>query len=142
MADLAPAPGDPCAVANAVNNRGQAVGADFVCGQDNINAMLWQNGHAYNLNTLIAPIRLHLTEAFFISPRGQIACIGVLPNGDSRVVLVTPSPGSARHALARTNSNRPVATRSPVPTPDVRANGGLAAWPQRWIDQRFGPTLP
>lgn len=136
MLDLPPAPSDRCTVANAINNRGQAVGADSVCGGDNVNAMLWENGQAYNLNNLIPPTPLHLTEAFFISPRGQIACIGTLPNGDSRVVLVTP----AGNAVPRTNVNRPVTSRA-VPTPDVRDNGA-STWREGRIFQRFAPTLP
>lgn len=125
MLDLPPAPGEKCSQASSINARGQAVGADFNCGGDNVNAMLWQNGHAYNLNSLIAPTRLHLNEAFFISARGQIACLGTLPNGDRRVALVTPAHGAATQASAPAVTSRSAANSNPVPTPAVRDNHDL-----------------
>jgi probable HAF family extracellular repeat protein len=135
MLNLPPAPGETCSQANSINARGQAVGADFNCGGDNINAMLWQNGHAYNLNNLIAPTRLHLNEAFFISARGQIACLGTLPNGDQRVALVTPAHGAAPPPSAATITNRPAATSNPVPTPAGRDHHDLlATLPERLLE--------
>jgi hypothetical protein len=125
MLDLPPAPGEKCSQASSINARGQAVGADFNCGGDNVNAMLWQNGHAYNLNSLIAPTRLHLNEAFFISARGQIVCLGTLPNGDKRVALVTPAHGAATQASAPAVTSRSAANSNPVPTPAVRDNHDL-----------------
>jgi probable HAF family extracellular repeat protein len=107
MRDLPPTGGDPCSDADAINDAGQAVGADDDCQGDNLNAMLWENGSALNLNSLIGPIPLHLTEAFYISPRGQIACIGTLANGDSRIVLLIPAPPTAPNQNVR-------ASRTPV----------------------------
>jgi probable HAF family extracellular repeat protein len=118
MLDLPPVPGDRCSQANVINARGQVAGADVDCRNgNNLNAVLWQHGHAYNLNSLIAPTQLHLNEAFFISARGQIACLGTLPNGDQRVALLTPihGSGSALTATSRSHTNRNV-----VPTPAVR----------------------
>jgi probable HAF family extracellular repeat protein len=136
MLDLPPAPGDRCSQANSINARGQAVGADFNCRTgDNVNAMLWQNGHAYNLNSLIAPTRLHLTEAFFISAHGQIGCLGTLPNGDFHVVLVTPAHGAATQPFAPAVTNRPSANSNPVPTPAVRDNHHLLVpLPERMLE--------
>ena len=103
-------------------------------GGDNVNAMLWQNGHAYNLNSLIAPTRLHLNEAFFISARGQIACLGTLPSGDDRVALVTPAHEAAQ-AFAPAVTNRSAANSDPAPTPAVRGNHDLrVTLPERILE--------
>ena len=97
MQDLPPTGGDQCSKANAINARSQAVGADTSepcsTGQ-NLNAMLWENGSSFDLNSLIAPSPLHLNEAFFISASGEIACLGTLPNGDQRVAVLTPIAGA------------------------------------------------
>jgi hypothetical protein len=99
--------------------------------------MLWENGHAYNLNNLIAPSPLHLNEAFFISARGQIACLGTLPNGDQRVALVTPVHGAAAQASAPTVTNRAAANSNPVSTPTVRDNPDLlVTLPERILEGR------
>jgi probable HAF family extracellular repeat protein len=92
MRSLPPAKGDRCAKAFMINAHDQIVGADFDCQTGkNVNAMLWEHGTAYNLNTLVRPTRLHLTEAFFISANGEIACMGTLPNGNTRVAVLTPN---------------------------------------------------
>jgi probable HAF family extracellular repeat protein len=106
MQDLPPIGGDLCSQANVINARGQVVGADSDCGNQNLNAVLWQNGSSFDLNTLLAPIALHLTEAFFISPSGEIACLGTLPNGDSRVAILTPIAG-ADGRFAPTSATQP-----------------------------------
>ena len=94
-------------------------------GGDNVNAMLWQNGHAYNLNNLIAPTRLHLNEAFFISARGQIACLGTLPNGDHRVALVTPPTKPLKRSLLQSPTGQPrTATRLPLPRSAATTTSG------------------
>jgi probable HAF family extracellular repeat protein len=107
--DLPPSGGDPCSDAYVINDAGQAVGADDDCQGDNLNAMLWENGSAFNLNSLVGATPLHLTEAFFISVRGQIACIGTLPNGDSHVVLLIPASATTRDRRARATRTRAVA---------------------------------
>jgi probable HAF family extracellular repeat protein len=95
MRDLPPSGGDPCANAFVINARGQAVGNDTDCAGTGLNAMLWQDGSAHNLNDLVNSTSLHLTEAFFISARGEIACLGTLPNGDEHVVLLRPASGAS-----------------------------------------------
>jgi probable HAF family extracellular repeat protein len=122
MHDLPPASGDPCANAYSINDRGQAVGNDTDCNGNSLNAMLWQNGSAFNLNSLVAPTALHLDEAFYISPNGEIACMGTLPNGDVHVALLAPAPAAARDRVARVRFRHPqiLASRRAVAIRDPR----------------------
>jgi probable HAF family extracellular repeat protein len=114
MRDLPPSGDDPCANAFAINERGQAVGNDTDCAGHGLNAMLWENGSAFNLNSLIGSTALHLTEAFFISARGEIACLGTLPNGDEHVALLTPGSG------ASASGSRAAAAAVSISTSDSR----------------------
>ena len=110
--DLPPTGGDPCSNAYAINDARQAVGADTDCQGNNLNAMLWGTGSAFDLNSLVGSTPLHLVEAFYISPRGQIACIGTLPNGDSHVVLLIPARAMARDQWARASHTNALAARA------------------------------
>jgi hypothetical protein len=85
-----------------VNTGGQAVGSDTDCRGRNLAAVLWEHGSAYDLNRLIGRFPVHLDEAFYISNRGEIACLGTLPNGDLRVVLLVPAGLAARQGLSGT----------------------------------------
>jgi probable HAF family extracellular repeat protein len=115
MQDLPPTDADLCGVANAINARGQVVGAEGPCFGENQNAMLWENGSSLDLNTLIAPNQLHVTEAFFIAANGEIACLGTLPNGDSHVAVLTPVAAGAGGQVARASSTHATATTESVP---------------------------
>jgi probable HAF family extracellular repeat protein len=91
MTDLGTSAGDPCATAFAVNSQGQIVGDSGGCGIGG-RAWLWENGGPIvDLNTLAIPgSGLHLADAEFINDRGEIACVGFLPNGDHHAVLLIP----------------------------------------------------
>jgi probable HAF family extracellular repeat protein len=92
----------PChnSTANDINARGQVVGGFGRC-TDNpddltfFSAFLWERGKPIvDLNTLVSPATdLHLTDAAFINERGEIAGVGLLPNGETRAVLLVPLPG-------------------------------------------------
>jgi len=108
MRELPPVGNAPCSNGQAVNNLDEVVGNNSDCQGNVLTAVLWHDGHGYDLNTLIAPSRLHLTEATYINDQGQIVAVGVLPNGDQRVVLLirnpsvpllgaAPSPAQALH---------------------------------------------
>jgi probable HAF family extracellular repeat protein len=136
MRDLPPTGTARCSNANAVNSGGQAVGNDTDCRSgNNLAAVLWEHGAGYDLNTLIGRFPVHLAEAFYISNRGEIACLGTLPNGDLRVVLLVPAALAARQGLSATpaTSQAPAAQRAAVRgVPDPRDNptsllGQLAA---------------
>lgn len=143
--DLPPVGGDPCANAFVINDRGQAVGNDTDCNGHSLKAMIWENGSAYDLNSLIAPGPLHLTEAFFISDNGEIACFAKLPNGDEHVTVLIPQPGGARDRLRRASSRRLTGraaarrTAAALGTPDSRDLFGTP-WERR--AQLANPRLP
>ena len=90
MKDLGTANGNPCSHADSINNEGQIVGSTTDC-HTNLAAVIWAHGSAIDLNTLIAPSTLHLTEAVYISDQGQIVGYGVLPNGDQHAYLLIPN---------------------------------------------------
>ena len=135
MRDLPPTGNARCSIAWVVNTGGQAVGADTDCQGNNLAAVLWEHGAAYDLNTLIGRFPVHLAEAFYISNRGEIACLGTLPNGNLRVVLLVPAALAARQGLSATpaTSQPPAQQRAAARgVPDPRDNltsllGQLAA---------------
>ena len=135
MRDLPPTGGAPCSNAYAVNARGQAVGNDADCQGNSLSAVLWDHGAAYDLNHLIGRFPVHLAEAFYISNRGLIACLGTLPNGDLRMALLIPAALAARQGLSATPAtSQPPAQQRPAArsVPDPRDNptsllGQLAA---------------
>jgi probable HAF family extracellular repeat protein len=131
MRDLPPTGDDPCANAFVINARGQAVGNDTDCAGTGLNAMLWQNGSAFNLNAQVDSTPLHLTEAFFISARGEIACLATLPNGDEHVALLRPESGAS-------SGSRMGSTTATGSTPDARDL--LQTLPER-IRQLSGPQV-
>jgi probable HAF family extracellular repeat protein len=75
--------------AEGVNNAGQVVG------YNNAGPMLWQNGAATNLNTLV-PKNIYLKGAFAINDKGQIVAVGIdRTKNDSlrranRIFILTP----------------------------------------------------
>lgn len=83
----------PCQNSTAVviNSRGQVVADMGACGGEG-SAFVWQAGQPIaDLNTLVSPPSdLHIEGVAFINERGEIAGIGVLPNGDTRAVLLVP----------------------------------------------------
>jgi probable HAF family extracellular repeat protein len=91
MRDLKPLYGAPCSYAAAVNNRGVVVGNASDCQGNIVAALIWINGVPYDLNTLVAPSTLHLTEAKYITDQGQIVGKGVFPNGDTHIFLLVPT---------------------------------------------------
>lgn len=99
MTDLVPAQGGLCSFGQDLNNRGQAVGISTNCHHAARAATLWEDGSAFDLNTLIGPSPLHLTEGIHINDRGEILADGVLPNGDQRAVLLVPAASAASLGL-------------------------------------------
>jgi probable HAF family extracellular repeat protein len=87
LTDLTGAGSSQCTFAGAINSRDQIVGG--TC-SDRPDALLWVGGNQYDLNTLIAPSADHLTEAVYISGRGQIIALGNQPDGSQRLFLLNP----------------------------------------------------
>jgi len=92
MHDLPPVGGAPWAFGNSVNDHGQVAGNTTDAKGNERFAVLWGGGHGYNLNTLIAPSKLHLVTAEYINDQGEIVGHGVLPNGNQRVFLLIRNP--------------------------------------------------
>jgi probable HAF family extracellular repeat protein len=86
MTDLTGASSSQCTFAAWTNSRDQVVGGTCNGSSD---ALLWDDGKQYVLNTLVAPSDIHLTEAAFINDKGDITALGVLPNGSQHVFLLT-----------------------------------------------------
>jgi probable HAF family extracellular repeat protein len=117
--------GDTCAGANSINSTGQAVGGSGPCLVAEVHAFLWENGGPIvDLNTLVASNSgVRLLDALFINDRGEIAAVGLLPNGNQHIFLLTPcAAGDAAcvssAAIPTTQSNPAlVATPRNIATP-------------------------
>jgi probable HAF family extracellular repeat protein len=110
MHDLAPVDNAPCSNTFSINNLDEAVGNVTDCQGHELDAVLWDHGSAYDLNSLIAPSQLHLDSAEYINDKGEIVGHGTLPNGDQRIFLLIPTVGSvadtARAGALRGSSHR------------------------------------
>ena len=93
VTDLGTVSSEGCktSIAFGINDRNQVVGSSGHCPGGAFNAFLWEKGSIMNLNTLIAPSTVHLTNAAYISQNGEIVAEGVLPNGDHRQYLLIPN---------------------------------------------------
>jgi probable HAF family extracellular repeat protein len=91
MIDLGAAPGWPCSTALAVNSRGEVIIDTGICGKGGGPGMVWRDGKAYDLNSLISGrSQFFIEDVFSINDRGEIAVVGVLPNGDIHDLLLVP----------------------------------------------------
>jgi probable HAF family extracellular repeat protein len=91
MIDLPPVDGAPWSFANSVTDEDQVVGNTSDTSSNELDAVLWTGGHAYDLNALVAPSAVQLTAAQYINDQGDIVSNAVLPNGDQRMVLLVPN---------------------------------------------------
>jgi probable HAF family extracellular repeat protein len=86
ITDLGTLPGDATSFANAINNKGQAVG-------NGSRAILWHGGGLTDLNTLVAgpPFSpLYLLSADDINDRGEIVGLGLAINGELHAFRAVP----------------------------------------------------
>jgi probable HAF family extracellular repeat protein len=106
MTDLGVPSGETDSAANDINALGKVVGNTATCGPSGCTngAFLWQHGQMFDLQTLVAPTELQLTEAGYISDRGEISAVGLLPNGDERGALLIPADLAASEGIT---SNAP-----------------------------------
>jgi probable HAF family extracellular repeat protein len=107
MTDLPPVGNASCSNGHAVNNNGEVVGNITDCHGNALAAALWSHGHAYDLNTLIAPSALHLTSGEYINDQGDIVGHGVLPNGDQHIFLLIRNPSVPLPAAAPAPAKAP-----------------------------------
>jgi probable HAF family extracellular repeat protein len=136
----------PClnSTADGVNSGGQVVGDTGDCPGGG-HPFLSEHGEPMvDLTTLVLPgSDLTLIAAAFINDRGEIAGMGVLPNGDTRAVLLVPASAEeieAAKALAQTSE--PKVTQAPAGGIEDRERLGaprsrmLDAWRAR-LAQRY-----
>jgi len=86
ITDLGTLPGDSNSFAQSVNNEGEAVGIGS-------RAIVWKNGVAADLNTLVPgpPFSpLYLLQANGINDRGEIVGWGLAANGETHAFLAIP----------------------------------------------------
>src|SRR5262245_14275600 len=107
----------PCtrSTALSINPANQIVGLLAGCTNDPceetfFSAVYTEKGKPMvDLNTLITPASdIHLTDAYSINNRGEIAAAGILPDGSERVALLVPIPPGR---LYNTNMITAVRTR-------------------------------
>lgn len=91
MIDLGiPPGGGPCSTAYSINSKGQVAGDSGIC---NVGGppFLWEHGVIYNLNDLVLPgSDLTLVDVDTINDRGEIACTGVLADGNPHACVLIP----------------------------------------------------
>jgi probable HAF family extracellular repeat protein len=111
-----------------INSKRQVVGYSFSCDSSiTPDAFLWENGSMVDLNTLIpSSSGFYLWTAGFIANNGEIAALGLLPNGDQHVVLLIPCDenhaGLERCDYTLVEGSATVAV-SPMPSPMMRSFG-------------------
>lgn len=100
IADLGVPEGQPCSTAYSINVKGQVLIDTGVCGVGGGPVCLWENGTLYDLQTLVPRAsNITLTAVNFINDLGEIAALGMLPNGDQHALLLVPcreGPGDAQ----------------------------------------------
>jgi hypothetical protein len=95
LIDLGTFGGDQGA-ASYINNAG-VVGGETCTHND---ALIWVHGHQYDLNTLVPPTGIHLTDSESINDRGEIVALGQLPNGDQHIFVLTPDTRQLHASVA------------------------------------------
>ena len=92
MTNLGTLNGDDCSWAFQINSGGQIVGNSYPCAGGPGHGFLWQNGFMTDLNALLPPGSSLTPEGdgAVINDRGEIAEMGLLPDGDIHAFLLVP----------------------------------------------------
>jgi probable HAF family extracellular repeat protein len=91
LTDIGTVDGDDCSAGFSINSANQIVGQSFACDGSVSHAFVWENGKMVDLNSLVSHgSDIQLLVAGSINNRGQIAGVGVLPNGDRHAFLLVP----------------------------------------------------
>jgi probable HAF family extracellular repeat protein len=108
MIDVGVVPGDLCTNGRAINSRGQAIGTSTDCMGNVQHMFLWENGSIHDLTAMILPgSDIEVFEAWDMNDRGEIAAVGMLPNGDQHAVLLVPASASEIAAANALNVSQP-----------------------------------
>jgi probable HAF family extracellular repeat protein len=116
MTDLTGSGSPDCTVADRINSSGVIVGE--TCAEDD--ALLWEAGRQYDLNTLVPPSDVHLTVAQSINDRGQIVALGQLPNGNQHIFVLTPDPRRLQASVAAVRRTSTTHMQHDSPRPPAR----------------------
>ena len=98
LQDLPPLRGDVLSVALGINDPGQLVGLSIDPTFSVLSAVLWQDGEAFDLNSLVTPgadAGLFLQLAESINSRGEIVGFAQTSTGDTHAFLAIPNDGDA-----------------------------------------------
>jgi probable HAF family extracellular repeat protein len=113
--DIGTVDGDDCSGGFSINSANQIVGLSFRCDGSAWHAFLWEHGDIVDLNSLISqPSALQLMVAGTINERGEIAGLGVLPNGDRHAFLLVPCNGEHHgvegcdYSMVETSATTPI----------------------------------
>ena len=115
MLDLGVIQGKLCSVAYAINSKRQVVGSSDDCVGGNAHAFFWEEGSLVDLNTFVSPSSgVLLTFALSINERGEIASLGLLPNGDQHAFELIPCDDGESQAegCEEANEIRAAATKN------------------------------
>jgi probable HAF family extracellular repeat protein len=111
MADLGVPEGQPCSTAYSINVKRQVLIDTGVCGVGGGPVCLWENGTLYDLQTLVPRASgITLTAVNFINDLGEIAALGLLPDGDQHALLLVPcqdGPGDAQCPAEQSGQAQP-----------------------------------
>ena len=140
MTDLGTINGDPLSFAFTINGEGEVAGSSVNSDFSQFRAFLWHDGGPMvDLNTLIpGDSALFLTDPETINDRGEIAGIGLDPDGNQHAFLLIPCQGddaNCNEAAVRSSGNRV----SPVPSADRSTNPRQQIFRPR---RGFGRFLP
>jgi probable HAF family extracellular repeat protein len=153
MTNLGTFNGYDCSGAAHINSKGQVVGSAFGCatGPDGpAHGFLWQNGLMTDLNAFVPPgSGLTLANAGFINDRGEIAGLGVLPNGNTHAILLVPcgeGTDGCVDAVEGAAATPNIPTRSAgTPTTSIQRHltpAGMLAWRTRLARRYRIPGQP
>jgi hypothetical protein len=89
MKDLGALPGSPNSEGDSINARSQIAGISWNCDYA-FTAVLWEDNSVVDLNMLVPPDSTFLIYASSITDQGEIAALGLLPNGDLQAEMLIP----------------------------------------------------
>jgi hypothetical protein len=85
------------------------LGDTGICGEGGGPSFFWQEGQPMvDINSLVLPgSDLEVVDANDINDRGEIAGVGLLPNGEQRAVLLIPANAEETAAADALNPSQP-----------------------------------
>jgi probable HAF family extracellular repeat protein len=141
MIDLGTLAPWPCSTAYSVNSRGQVIGDTGICGEGGGPSFFSENGESMvDINTLVLHgSEIEVVDAYDINDRGEIAGLGMLPNGDVHAVLLIPASEEEIAAAAALNESH---SASRFAQTVVKGNSENSASRRQWPLFQQAPRMP